>query len=41
MVDGVFESNMKGVSTIADNPYAYLQKIAGEIDSYDTRDKID
>mgnify|MGYP003597291458 CR=1 FL=1 len=41
MVDGVFESNMKGVSAIADNPYAYLQKIAGEIDSYDTRDKID
>ncbi|UJS24898.1 hypothetical protein [Thiothrix winogradskyi] len=41
MQDGIIQDSMKGISNIADNPYKHLQKIAGELDSYDTRDKID
>jgi hypothetical protein len=37
----VLGGGMKGLSRIADNPSRHLQKIAAEIDSYDTRDKID
>ncbi|EIJ34892.1 hypothetical protein [Thiothrix nivea] len=40
-MDGIINENMQGISHIADNPYAHLQKISAEIDKYDTRDKID
>ncbi len=32
---------MKGLSAIANNPLAHLRKIASELDSYDTKAKID
>ncbi|SEA23316.1 hypothetical protein SAMN05660964_01185 [Thiothrix caldifontis] len=41
MQDGIIQDSMKGIANIADNPYKHLQKIAGELDNYDTRDKID
>ncbi|HRJ51964.1 MAG TPA: hypothetical protein PLE99_04280 [Candidatus Thiothrix moscowensis] len=41
MQDGILSESMKGISHIANNPYRHLQKISAEIDSYDTRDKID
>jgi hypothetical protein len=41
MQDGILDESMKSVAHIARNPYQHLQKISAEIDSYDTRDKID
>lgn len=41
MQDGLIDESMKGISHIANNPYKHLQKISADIDSYDTRDKID
>lgn len=41
MQDGILNDSMKGISHIADNPLRHLQKISAEIESYDTRDKID
>lgn len=40
-MDGMIDENMKGISHIANNPYAHLQKISSQLDSYDTRAKID
>lgn len=41
MQDGILNENMKGIAHIANNPYKHLQKISAELDTYDTRDKID
>ncbi len=41
MQDGILDQSMKGIAHITRNPYQHLQKISAEIDSYDTRDKID
>lgn len=41
MLDVMLGGTMKDISSIADNPYRHLQKIIAEIDSYDTREKID
>lgn len=41
MQDGILDESMKGISHIVNNPYKHLQKISAELDSYDTRDKID
>lgn len=40
-MDGMIDESMKGISHIAKNPYAHLQKVSAEIETYDTRDKID
>ncbi len=32
---------MQGISHIASNPHKHLQKISAEMESYDTREKID
>lgn len=39
-MDGMIDESMKGISHITKNPYAHLQKISSEIETYDTRDKI-
>lgn len=41
MQDGILQDSMKGIANIANNPYRHLQKISAEIDSFDTRNKID
>lgn len=40
-MDGIINENMQGISHIANNPYAHLQKISTQLDTYDTREKID
>lgn len=40
-MDGIINEGMKDISHIADNPYAHLQKISSQLDSYDTREKLD
>lgn len=41
MQDGMLDESMKQIAHITRNPFQHLQKISAEIDSYDTRDKID